>query len=54
MREREPVIVSAVRTPIGLFGGLFKDVVHERLAATVMDEVCKRVNFPKEKLDDVY
>jgi acetyl-CoA C-acetyltransferase len=54
MGEREPVIVSAVRTPIGSFGGLLKDVVHERLAATVMDEVCKRVNFPKEKLDDVY
>jgi acetyl-CoA C-acetyltransferase len=54
MRERESVIVSAVRTPIGSFGGSLKDVVHERLAATVMDEVCKRVNFPKEKLDDVY
>jgi len=54
MGEREPVIVSAVRTPIGSFGGSLKDVVHERLAATVMDEVCKRVNFPKEKLDDVY
>jgi acetyl-CoA C-acetyltransferase len=53
-REREPVIVSAVRTPIGSFGGSLKDVVHERLAATVMDEVCKRVNFPKEELDDVY
>jgi len=54
MREREPVIVSAVRTPIGSFGGSLKDVVHERLAATVMDELCQRVNFPKEKLDDVY
>jgi acetyl-CoA C-acetyltransferase len=54
MREREPVIVSAVRTPIGSFGGSLKDVVHERLAAMVMDEVCQRVNFPKEMLDDVY
>ncbi len=54
MKERDPVIVSAVRTPIGSFGGSFKDVTHERLAATVMEEVCKRVNFPKENLDDVY
>jgi acetyl-CoA acetyltransferase len=54
MREREPVIVSAVRTPIGSFGGSLKDVVHERLAATVMEEVCRRVNFPKEELDDIY
>jgi acetyl-CoA C-acetyltransferase len=54
MKDRDPVIVSAVRTPIGSFGGSLKDVLHERLAATVMEEVCKRVNFPKEDLDDIY
>jgi acetyl-CoA C-acetyltransferase len=54
MAEREAVIVSAVRTPIGSFGGSLRDVLHERLAATVIEEVCKRANFPKEELDDVY
>jgi len=54
MNDRDPVIVSAVRTPIGSFGGSLKDLLHEKLAATVMEEVCKRVSFPKEKLDDVY
>jgi acetyl-CoA C-acetyltransferase len=54
MNDRDPVIVSAARTPIGTFGGFFKDVLHERLAATVMEEVCKRANFPKEQLDDIY
>jgi acetyl-CoA C-acetyltransferase len=54
MNEREPVIVSAVRTPIGSFGGSLRDVLHERLAATVMEEVCKRAHFPKEELDDIY
>lgn len=54
MNDRDPVIVSAVRTPIATFGGSLRDVLHEKLAFTVMDEVCKRVNFPKEKLDDVY
>ena len=54
MNEREPVIVSAVRTPIGSFGGSLRDVLHERLAATVMEEVCNRVSFPKKELDDVY
>src|SRR4030042_13096 len=54
MNERDSVIVSAVRTPIGTFGGSLRDVPHERLAATVMEEVCKRVNFQKEELDDVY
>jgi acetyl-CoA C-acetyltransferase len=54
MNEREPVIVSAVRTPIGSFGGSLRDVLHERLAATVMEEVCKRAHFPKEEIDDIY
>jgi len=54
MDERNSIIVSAVRTPIGDFGGSLRDVLHEKLAATVMDEVCKRANYPKEKLDDIY
>jgi len=54
MEKRDPIIVSAVRTPIGSFGGIFKDVSHEKLASTVMEEVCRRVNFSKEDLDDIY
>ncbi len=54
MDARDPVIVSAVRTPIGSFGGTLKDVLHEKLASTVMEGVCKRANFQKEELDDVY
>ena len=54
MNERDPIIVSAVRTPIGVFGGSLRDVSHTKLAALVMDEVCKRVNFQKKDLDDVY
>ncbi|MDY7034698.1 MAG: thiolase family protein [Thermodesulfobacteriota bacterium] len=54
MISNEVVIVSAARTPIGVFGGSLKDVRHQELAATVMDEVCKRANFSKEELDDIY
>ena len=54
MDSRDPVIVSAVRTPIGDFGQSLRDVSHTKLAALVLDEVCKRANFPKEELDDVY
>jgi acetyl-CoA C-acetyltransferase len=54
VNDRDPVIVSAVRTPIGSFGGSLKHVFHEKLAATVMEEVCKRVDFSKVKLDDIY
>jgi acetyl-CoA C-acetyltransferase len=51
---RDPVIVSAVRTPIGVFGGSLRNVSHTELAALVMEEVCRRVNFPKGELNDVY
>jgi acetyl-CoA C-acetyltransferase len=54
MDARDPVIISAVRTPIGAFGGGLRDVLNVDLATTVMDEVCKRSAFPKEELDDVY
>jgi acetyl-CoA C-acetyltransferase len=54
MNARDPIIVSAVRTPIGDFGGSLRGVLHEKLGSIVMDEVCKRVSFPKEKIDDVY
>jgi len=52
--ENEPVIVSAVRTPIGYFGGSLRPVLHEQLAVTVLKEVCERVEFAKDLLDEVY
>ncbi|MFA5906753.1 MAG: thiolase family protein, partial [Desulfobacula sp.] len=54
MKPTDPVIVSAVRTPIASFGGALKDFSHTELAAIVMNEVCSRVNFPKEEIDDIY
>ena len=53
-QKNEPVIVSAVRTPIGDFGGSLRSVLHEQLAVTVLKAVCERVDFPKEILEDVY
>ena len=54
MNKRDPIIVSAVRTPIGDFGGALRDVSHTKLAALVMGELCRRANFPKEDVNDVY
>ena len=55
MDKRYPIIVSAVRTAIGDFGGCFRDVSHTDLASHIMREVCRRVdNFPKEEVGDVY
>jgi acetyl-CoA C-acetyltransferase len=53
-KANNPVIVSAVRTPIGDFGASLRDVTHEGLAVTVLKEVCERVNFPKDQVNDVY
>ena len=53
--KRDAIIVSAVRTPVGSFGGALRDVSHTDLASLVMKEVCARANdFPKDKLDDVF
>jgi acetyl-CoA C-acetyltransferase len=53
-KTNDPVIVSAVRTPIGDFGGSLKSVGHEQLAVTVLKEVCERIDFSKDLIDDVY
>ena len=49
-----PVIVSAVRTPIGAFGGVFRKLSHEDLAVTVLKAVSERIDFPKGMVDDIY
>jgi len=54
MDKRDPLIVSAVRTAIGDFGGGLRDASHTNLAQIVMKEVLKRADFPAETLDDVY
>ncbi len=52
--EQDVVIVSAARTPFGRYGGVLKDVNSIDLAAMVMKEILKRVDFPAEKLDEIY
>ncbi|GAB6062871.1 thiolase family protein [Deferrisoma palaeochoriense] len=50
---RDAVIVSAVRTPIGKFGGALKDLRAHRLAALVMDEALRRAGIAGADLDEV-
>jgi acetyl-CoA C-acetyltransferase len=54
LQANEPIIVSAVRTPIGDFGASLRSASHEDLAVTVLKEVCQRINFPMDLLGDVY
>jgi len=50
---REAVICEPLRTPVGRFGGVLRDVAVQRLAATVLSEVLARTGVPGEAVDDV-
>ncbi|MDW5300174.1 MAG: acetyl-CoA C-acetyltransferase [Sedimentibacter sp.] len=50
---KEVVIVSAVRTPIGSFGGSLKDVPAVELGTIVAIEALKRANVTPELVDEV-
>lgn len=50
---REVVIVSAVRTPIGAYGGKFKDVSAVQLGTIVAKEVLRRVNVDPSLVEEV-
>jgi acetyl-CoA C-acetyltransferase len=52
MRE-DVVIVSAVRTPIGRYGGAFKEISSGYLASFVIEEAVKRANIAAEQVDEV-
>lgn len=47
------VILSAVRTPIGSYGGSLKDVPVYRLASIVLNEAIKRAKVDPAMVDDV-
>lgn len=51
---REVVIVSAVRTAIGNYGGQFKDLSAVDLGAIAVKEALVRANVKPEQVDDVY
>jgi acetyl-CoA acyltransferase len=53
LEDREPVIVDAVRTPVGRRGGALKDMHAAALLATVFNAVCERTGVPRERVDDV-
>ena len=50
---KEVVIVSAVRTPIGSYGGVFKDVSAVNLGVTAVKEAMKRVELDPNTVDEL-
>ena len=51
--DREPVIVDAVRTPVGRRGGALQDLHSAALLASVFNALCDRTGVPREQVDDV-
>jgi 3-oxoadipyl-CoA thiolase len=48
------VVLSAVRTPVGRYGGALADVRPDDLAATVIGEAVERAGVPAGEIEDVY
>jgi acetyl-CoA C-acetyltransferase len=49
----QPVIISAVRTPVGRYMGALKDVEAYDLASLVLKEAVKRANLQPDQVDEV-
>jgi 3-oxoadipyl-CoA thiolase len=48
------VVLSAVRTPVGRYGGALSDVRPDDLAAVAIKEAVGRCGVPPEEIEDVY
>ena len=54
MEKKEVYILSAVRTPIGSFGGSLKDISATRLGATAIKGAVERAAIKPEDVQEVY
>ena len=50
---RDALICEPLRTAVGGFGGVFRDVPPTKLAATVIEELVRRTSLPVAEIDDV-
>ncbi len=50
---KEVVVISAVRTPIGRYCGVLRDMPVYKLGGLVLNEAVKRANVKPEQVDDV-
>ncbi|MGB3772328.1 MAG: acetyl-CoA C-acetyltransferase [Rhodococcus sp. (in: high G+C Gram-positive bacteria)] len=49
----DAMICEPLRTPVGRFGGVLRDIGPEELAATVIREIMHRSGIPADRVDDV-
>lgn len=52
--RQQAVIVSAVRTPMGSFNGVFSSVPATQLGSIAIAEAMKRIDVPPGRVDEVY
>jgi acetyl-CoA C-acetyltransferase len=52
-KKQHAVIVSAVRTPMGSFNGIFSPVPATKLASIAIAEALKRIDLPGDRVDEV-
>jgi acetyl-CoA C-acetyltransferase len=50
---RDALICEPLRTPVGRYGGVFRDVAVADLATTVIRALVERTGIPPERVDDV-
>ncbi len=53
-QTKQAVIVSAARTPMGSFNGVFSQVPATKLGSFAIAEALKRVQLPPDRVDQVY
>ena len=54
MKSREVVVIDAVRTPIGRYGGALANVRPDDLAAIVIQSIVERTGVPPQQIEDVF
>ena len=52
--KKQAVIVSAVRTPMGSFNGVFSSVPATKLGSIAIAEALRRIHVSPERVDDVH
>ena len=52
--KRNAVIVSAVRTPLGSFNGVFSPIPATKLGSLAIAEALKRIDLSADRVDEVY
>ena len=53
-RVRQAVIVDAVRTPVGKYGGVLKDIRVDDMSATLLRALVDRAHIDPASIEDVF